>query len=98
MTLFSSLSTPLFKGLSLAVLIFSAPLCAQQWWFDVEVIVFKRLESAEALDENFGSWKAVDTTASIDLFTPYLFPKVDRLEQVCHCAIQSQSLPYPSKR
>ena len=76
-----SVLIPWITGLFITAVVFVAPVSArQQWWFDVEVIVFKRLESAAELDENFGSWQAIDTSSGVDLFTPYLFPNVERVK------------------
>ena len=81
---------------TITALIFSAPSFAQQqWWFDVEVIVFKRLESAEALVENFKIWENIDTSTATDLLTPYLYPDISLVRDnlpVCYPAQE----PLPS--
>lgn len=96
MKLNHSLSTSIKSLVSVFALAVAAPLEAQQqWWFDVEIIVFKRLESAEDLKENFGSWVPIDTDTSIDLITPYLFPDVEYVRNslpLCY----PQTTPLPS--
>ncbi len=94
MKLIHSISIRIFVfALTLA---FVLPLQAQQWWFDVEVIVFKQLTSAEDLDENFGSWAPIDTDSSIDLLTPYLFPNVEPVRNnLPLCYPPKEPLPSP---
>ncbi len=70
------------------------PASAQQWWFDVEVVVFKRLQDADALTENFGEWQAIDTSGATDLLTPYLYPDVTQLRQsLPSCSPELTPLP-----
>lgn len=58
------------------------------WWFEVEVIVFKRNIDPASITETFPNYiSAISLNGMTDLFTPYLYPYVDNLRNalpVCH--------------
>lgn len=72
------------KKLCLMLLLGSIPasLMAQEqtWWFDVEVIIFKRDSNFNELSEKFAH-QTIDTTPSkaLDLLSPYLSPDLSYL-------------------
>jgi len=52
----------------------------QDWWFDIEVIVFKRETSVTELSEKFANSEIkTSKTRAIDLLTPYLRPDLSYL-------------------
>ncbi|MBT0587265.1 CsiV family protein [Alteromonas oceanisediminis] len=58
------------------LLAFTAPLAAQeQWWFDIEVIVFER-SSSEPVKETFETVENTPSNYVYDLFTDYLTPDI----------------------
>jgi hypothetical protein len=83
-----------FMGRSLLIIMMlawiTAPVMAQQqqWWFDVEIIIFKRDRLGQDLTEAFEQAAHIDTTDAFDLIHDYLYPKVNQLRD---------TLPYCSE-
>lgn len=66
--------------LTLLIMLLSTSLMAQQqWWFDVEVIIFKRDQSGLALTEKFKSAPPINTDGAFDLIDSFLNPNLDGL-------------------
>ena len=64
----------------------------QEWWFDVEVILFDRQLSPEEVTENFKQSRLVPSTAN-DLLTPYLTPDMTYMRaglDYCRASNQQQ--------
>ncbi|MBU2978957.1 CsiV family protein [Alteromonas sp. C1M14] len=73
---------------------------ADDWWFDIEVIIFDRSLSIDELDEKFdGQGSLAPTSAEIDLIDNYLRPDISGLKQgLAQCDGSSSPLwlPMPS--
>ncbi|GGD55464.1 CsiV family protein [Lacimicrobium alkaliphilum] len=66
--------------LLLTVLVtFSSPALANDWWFDVEVLLYKQDQSLERLEENFPQPARVETGDSTDLLSSFLRPDIRAL-------------------
>lgn len=65
----------------------------QEWWFDVEVIVFKRDANLTELSEKFAH-QAINTSRSqaLDLLTPYIHPDLSYLRaNLPFCQVSSRA-------
>lgn len=67
--------------------------CAQEdWWFEVEVLLYKREQAVELLEEQFAQPAALgDMQRAVDLITPRLRPNVERFKAAlpdCHGQVE----------
>lgn len=58
---------------------FSTSAQANDWWFDVEVLLYRQDQSLQGLEENFAQPAHVQTSDSIDLLSPFLRPDISAL-------------------
>ncbi|WP_088329023.1 CsiV family protein [Lacimicrobium sp. SS2-24] len=59
---------------------------ANDWWFDVEVVLYKQDQSLETLSEHFEQPAGIDISGSTDLLSTYLRPDIRSLRdnlQLC---------------
>ncbi|MCF2946996.1 peptidoglycan binding protein CsiV [Paraglaciecola aquimarina] len=67
--------TALVSSLTFSVLVKQANAAEQEWWFDVEVILFDRHQATDSVSEKFRqSSLLANENQALDLFTPYLTP------------------------
>ncbi|UAA40745.1 hypothetical protein KIH87_07795 [Paraneptunicella aestuarii] len=84
-----------------ATSVFSVNAQAQQkpdWWFDIEVIVFKRNIDGSQLTESFPfALQPIEMQGVRDLLTPYLHPDISRLNKVLPNCYQQESIAFPKQ-
>lgn len=68
------------------------------WWFDVEVIVFKRNIDGSQLTESFPfELQPIEMHGVRDLLTPYLHPDISRLTKVLPNCYEQESIAFPKQ-
>jgi hypothetical protein len=77
-------------------LTFSPAVLANDWWFDVEILLYKQDQSLQALQEHFPQPASVDISDTTDLLSPFLRPDISALRDslpLCDTSSSGYSLP-----
>lgn len=75
---------------------FSSAVQANDWWFDVEILLYKQDQSLQALQEHFPQPASVDISDTTDLLSPFLRPDISMLRNslpLCDAPLSGHNLP-----
>ncbi|ALS98812.1 CsiV family protein [Lacimicrobium alkaliphilum] len=74
----------------------SSAVQANDWWFDVEILLYKQDQSLQALQEHFPQPASVDISDTTDLLSPFLRPDISVLRNslpLCDAPLSGHNLP-----